>query len=66
VPDRIVLLPGNRTFFVELKAPGKKPTELQKAQAQKIGITGHIVTVIDSKDGVDQFIREHAGNPHEV
>lgn len=25
VPDRLVLLPGNRTVFVELKAPGKKP-----------------------------------------
>ena len=25
VPDRIVLLPGRKIAFVELKAPGKKP-----------------------------------------
>lgn len=29
VPDRIVLLPGGRILFLELKAPGKKPTTLQ-------------------------------------
>lgn len=60
VPDRIVLLPGNRTVFVELKAPGRKPTPLQRAQAAKIETTGHTVLVIDSKDGVDQFIQDYS------
>lgn len=59
VPDRIVLLPGDRTVFVELKAPGRKPTPLQKAQAAKIQATGHAVLVIDSKNGVDQFIKDY-------
>ena len=30
VPDRIVLMPGGRMYFVELKTTGKKPTLLQQ------------------------------------
>lgn len=30
VPDRIVLLPGGKVAFVELKAPGKMPRALQE------------------------------------
>ena len=29
VPDRIVLMPGGRIAFVEVKAPGEKPRPLQ-------------------------------------
>lgn len=56
VPDRLVLLPGRVTYFVELKAPGKKPTALQKRQHTKIEKLGHKVLVIDSKEKVDEFI----------
>lgn len=28
MPDRLVLLPGSRLAFVEVKAPGKKPRPL--------------------------------------
>ncbi len=28
-PDRIVLKPGGKIFFTELKAPGQKPRKLQ-------------------------------------
>ncbi|ERM17251.1 VRR-NUC domain-containing protein [Brevibacillus laterosporus] len=59
VPDRLVLFPGGRAAFVELKAPGKKPTVLQLAQGKKISGLGFTVLVIDSKEGVDEFIREH-------
>ncbi|WPS86481.1 VRR-NUC domain-containing protein [Brevibacillus halotolerans] len=59
VPDRLVLFPGGRAAFVELKAPGKKPTALQLAQGKKISGLGFTVLVIDSKEGVDEFIREH-------
>jgi hypothetical protein len=58
VPDRLTLLPGGRTVFVELKAPGKKPTKIQQAQADKIRKLGFDVLTIDSKEGVDKFIRE--------
>lgn len=60
VPDRIVMLPGGRTAFVELKAPGKKPSPLQIAQGKKISNLGQVVVVIDSKQGVDEFITKLA------
>lgn len=30
IPDRLVLMPKGRAFFVELKSQGKVPTKLQK------------------------------------
>ena len=32
VPDRLVLLPGGKLGFVEVKAPGKRPRPLQLAR----------------------------------
>jgi hypothetical protein len=61
VPDRIVLFPGDVTVFVEVKAQGEKPTKLQLAQGNKIRRTGHTVLVIDSKQGVDEFIQQYRG-----
>jgi hypothetical protein len=58
VPDRIVIFPGNRIYFVELKALGKKPRPLQVKQMNTLTGFGCIVQVIDSKSGVDEFIRD--------
>ncbi|MBE0469616.1 MAG: VRR-NUC domain-containing protein [Methyloprofundus sp.] len=52
VPDRIVTLPGGRVVFVELKAPGKKPTILQQRDHEKRRALGCEVLVIDSLTGV--------------
>jgi len=55
VPDRIVTLPDGRIIFVELKAPGRKPTEkqaLDHARRRKLGCD---VRVIDSMDTVHAF-----------
>lgn len=57
VPDRLVLLPEGKVAFVELKAPGKQPTKLQKLQQKRIRDLGFEVLNIDSKAGVDEFIR---------
>ena len=32
MPDRLVLLPGGRMAFVEVKAPGRAPRPLQEAR----------------------------------
>ncbi|MFB7301692.1 VRR-NUC domain-containing protein [Heyndrickxia sporothermodurans] len=56
VPDRLVILPGGRVYFVELKAPGKKSRPLQIAQQKKIASLGCEVLEIDSLQGVDEFI----------
>jgi hypothetical protein len=58
MPDRIVLFPGNQIYFVELKASGKKPRPLQIKQMRDIQNFGCDVRVIDSRDGVDQFVEE--------
>ena len=58
VPDRLVCLPGGRAVFVELKAPGKKTTNLQRAQHERLKALGFRVWVVDSKAGVDYFIEE--------
>lgn len=58
VPDRIVVFPGGRVIFVELKAPGKEPTPMQVMQHDRLRALGARVSVIDSKAKVEWFIRE--------
>lgn len=61
VPDRLVCFSGGRTVFVELKAPGRKPTALQQLQHERLRALGFRVWVIDSHAGVDCFMEEYAG-----
>lgn len=56
VPDRIVVLPGGRVYFVELKAPGKKPSSQQELQIGRLLDLGCNVHVIDTKEKVDAFM----------
>ena len=56
VPDRMIVLPGCEIFFVELKAPGKKPTELQNKKIAELRTLGKDVFVADSKESVDQIL----------
>lgn len=58
VPDRIVLLPGGESVFVELKAPGEKREPLQVKRASELQDLGFKVYCLDSIKLVDQFIRE--------
>jgi hypothetical protein len=55
VPDRIVTLPGGRIVFVELKAPGKRPTEAQRRDHERRRALGCDVRVIDNMDDVNAF-----------
>lgn len=48
VPDRMILLPGGRIFFVELKAPGKKERPRQVVVQQILTRLGF--TVFSSVD----------------
>lgn len=59
VPDRIVMLPGVPDIFVELKAPGAKPTKLQLRQQKKLRALGRYVMVIDSKEDVDFLVEAY-------
>lgn len=55
VPDRLVTLPGGRIVFVELKAPGKHPTELQQRDHERRRELGCDVRVIDTVEAARAF-----------
>ncbi len=61
VPDRLIVLPGGKVGFAELKKPGEKPRRLQYAQIRFLKNLGCIVRVIDSENQIDEFIQEIAG-----
>ena len=58
MPDRLVLLPGGRMGFVELKAPGKKPRALQLARHRLLRRLGFKVYVIDEINQIDSVLEE--------
>jgi len=57
VPDRLVTLPGGVIVFVELKAPGKKPTPKQHADHQRRRAMGCDVRVIDTIEQARNFTK---------
>lgn len=50
VPDRVFARHG-RVFWVEFKATGQKPTELQEDEHRKMRLAGLTVYWTDSRDG---------------
>ena len=61
MPDRIVLLPGGRMGFVELKAPGKKPRLLQELRMRQLRRMGFLVAVVDNVAQIDYVLRRIGG-----
>ena len=62
MPDRLVCLPGGRVIFVELKAPGQHPRPMQIYRIGELKQKGFRVEVIDSKEQVDEFVKELSEN----
>ena len=58
VPDRIVLMPGGRIAFVEVKAPGEKPRPLQLSRHRLLRRLGFQVYVLDALEYIDKIILE--------
>jgi len=57
VPDRIVCLPEwERPVFVELKAPGRKPTKLQLHEHRVLRRLNQHVVVVDSHQAIDELL----------
>lgn len=52
MPDRLVLMPGGRMAFVEVKAPGKKPRPLQSARHRLLQRLGFFVFVLDAEEQI--------------
>ena len=56
MPDRIVLLPGGRMGFVEVKVPGKVPRPLQEARHRMLRRLGFQVYVLDRVEQIIQIL----------
>ena len=55
-PDRVVLMPFGRIYFVELKSEGKKPAKIQLAVHKILRDLGFSVWVIDTKGVLFNFL----------
>lgn len=62
VPDRIVILPDNRIYFVELKQEKGRLSKIQKYMHKQFNKRGVPVYVPYSKNDVDEFIEEVCKN----
>lgn len=58
MPDRIVLMPGGRFAFVEVKAPGEKPRPLQLARHKLLRRLGFKVYVLDDERRIGEILDE--------
>lgn len=64
LPDRIVLLPGGRIFFVELKSPSGRLSTVQEVIHHKLQNLGFTVHVLYSPWEVDAWVQSlEANNP---
>ena len=62
-PDRMILMPGGRMAFAELKAPGGKPRLLQLYMHQQLRTLGFDVYVINSVDGINEVMQKLGEEP---
>lgn len=58
VPDRIVVLPGMRPVFVELKAESGRLSALQKVQVGRLLDMGQDVRVLRGIQEVERFLED--------
>ena len=58
MPDRILLMPGGKIAFVEVKAPGKKPRPLQLMRHAALRRLGFNVFVLDDPNQIQSIIME--------
>ncbi len=58
MPDRILLLPGAKAGFVEVKAPGEKPRPLQVSRHELLRDLGYRVYVLDDPGEIGRILDE--------
>ena len=56
LPDRLILMPGGRAYFAEIKTTGKKPTKLQEKCHRELRALGFTVWVVDSTQRLENFL----------
>jgi len=58
MPDRLVLLPGGKCGFVEVKAPGKKMRALQQVRHKMLKALGFKAYVLDAREQIEEIIND--------
>lgn len=58
VPDRLCVLPDGLVFFVETKAPGKKPQPAQVREHRRLRRLWYKVLVVDSLAAAARVVRD--------
>lgn len=58
VPDRLVLLPGGKIAFIELKAEGKQLRPLQVRRKRQLESLGFSVYCIDKPEQIGGILNE--------
>jgi len=58
MPDRLILLPGGRLAFIEVKAPGCKPRPLQVRRHEVLRALGFKVFVLDDELQIQPILSE--------
>nr|DAZ69971.1 MAG TPA: Nuclease [Caudoviricetes sp.] len=66
IPDRLVILPGNKIGFAEIKRPGGKTRRLQDKQIAFLKSLGCMVWVIDNEEKIDKFIKKLQGGTQTI
>ena len=56
VPDRLIVMPGGRVYFVELKADAGYATVLQKRQMDRLLRLGCNVNLVRGLDGIKNLL----------
>jgi hypothetical protein len=62
VADRVVCLPNGQTWFIELKAPDGRLSELQKIFASDMALMNQRYACLWSKEQIDGWIIEAVSN----
>ena len=58
MPDRLILLPGGKIAFVEVKATGRRPRPLQLQRHETLRRLGFMVFVLDDAGQIGEILRE--------
>ena len=61
MPDRLVLIPGGKIGFVEVKAPEQKPRALQISRHEQLRQLGFKVYVLNNPQQITEIIKDIGG-----
>ncbi|ADH98303.1 VRR-NUC domain-containing protein [Salisediminibacterium selenitireducens] len=56
IPDRLILMPGGRIGFVEVKAPGKRLRPLQEKRKRQLEALGFSAFVLDGVEQIPEIL----------